>query len=201
MRAADALVRAIVTRGTRHVFTLSGNQIMSLFDAAIDVPLELIHVRHEAAAVHAADAIGRLSGRPGWRWSRPGPGSPTRCRPCTWRSARSRRWCCSPVPRRPAGRGPVRSRRWTRRGSPPRSARHPGPAPTRNGWPATSRGRGDARRPDVPDRCTWPCRWTCWSRSCGPESRRSSRMRARRRRHRQIWLPSAGRLTMPRARW
>ena len=74
MRAADALVRAIVAAGTRHVFTLSGNQIMSLFDAAIDVPLELIHVRHEASAVHAADAIGRLSGRPGVAMVTAGPG-------------------------------------------------------------------------------------------------------------------------------
>ena len=74
MRAADALVRAIVAAGTRHVFTLSGNQIISLFDAAIDVPLELIHVRHEAPAVHAADAIGRLSGRPGVAMVTAGPG-------------------------------------------------------------------------------------------------------------------------------
>ena len=74
MRAADALVRAIVGTGTQHVFTLSGNQIMSLFDAAIDVPLELIHVRHEAPAVHAADAIGRLSGRPGVAVVTAGPG-------------------------------------------------------------------------------------------------------------------------------
>ncbi|MCY4377915.1 MAG: thiamine pyrophosphate-binding protein [Spirochaetaceae bacterium] len=74
MRAADALMRAIVAAGTRHVFTLSGNQIMSLFDAAIDLPLELIHVRHEAPAVHAADAIGRLSGRPGVAMVTAGPG-------------------------------------------------------------------------------------------------------------------------------
>lgn len=74
MRAADALVRAIVATGTRHLFTLSGNQIMSLFDAALDAPLELIHVRHEAAAVHAADAIGRLSGRPGVAMVTAGPG-------------------------------------------------------------------------------------------------------------------------------
>ncbi len=74
MRAADALVRAIVAGGTRHVFALSGNQIMSVFDAAVDVPLELIHVRHEAAAVHAADAIGRLSGRPGVALVTAGPG-------------------------------------------------------------------------------------------------------------------------------
>lgn len=74
MRAADALVRAIAAAGARHVFTLSGNQIMSVFDAAIDTSLELIHVRHEAAAVHAADAVGRLSGRPGIALVTAGPG-------------------------------------------------------------------------------------------------------------------------------
>jgi acetolactate synthase-1/2/3 large subunit len=38
---------------------------MPIFDAAIGTGLRLIHVRHEAAAVHMADAWGRLSGRPG----------------------------------------------------------------------------------------------------------------------------------------
>lgn len=74
MRAADALVRALAAGGARRVFTLSGNQIMSVFDAAVGAPVELIHVRHEAAAVHAADAIGRLSGRPGVALVTAGPG-------------------------------------------------------------------------------------------------------------------------------
>ena len=74
MRAADALVRAMSAAGARRVFTLSGNQIMSVFDAAVGAPVELIHVRHEAAAVHAADAIGRLSGRPGVALVTAGPG-------------------------------------------------------------------------------------------------------------------------------
>ncbi len=74
MRAADALLRAVAACGVRRVFALSGNQIMSVFDAAIGMPLELIHVRHEAAAVHAADAIGRLSGRPGVALVTAGPG-------------------------------------------------------------------------------------------------------------------------------
>lgn len=74
MRAADALVRAMAAGGVRRLFTLSGNQIMSVFDAAIGAPLQLIHVRHEAAAVHAADAIGRLSGRPGVALVTAGPG-------------------------------------------------------------------------------------------------------------------------------
>ena len=73
-RGADALVAALQNAGTRWLFTLSGNQIMSVFDASLDTPLELIHVRHEAAAVHMADAWGRLTGEPGVALVTAGPG-------------------------------------------------------------------------------------------------------------------------------
>ncbi len=56
------------------MFTLSGNHIMSIFDAAIEADLELIHTRHEAAAVHMADAWGRLTGEPGIAMVTGGPG-------------------------------------------------------------------------------------------------------------------------------
>ena len=58
----------------RRVFTLSGNHIMSIFDAAIETGLDLVHVRHEAAAVHMADAHGRLTGEPGIALVTGGPG-------------------------------------------------------------------------------------------------------------------------------
>ena len=57
---ADIVVRTLKRAGHTKIFTLSGNHIMSLFDAAIDSKLELFHVRHEAATVHMADAFGRL---------------------------------------------------------------------------------------------------------------------------------------------
>ena len=60
-RGADLLARALAAAGTRHVFALSGNHVMPVFDAAIDANLSIIHVRHEAAAVHMADAWGRLT--------------------------------------------------------------------------------------------------------------------------------------------
>ena len=63
-RGADLLVEALKSGGVRYLFTLSGNQIMPIFDASIGSGLELIHVRHEAAAVHMADAWGRLTGEP-----------------------------------------------------------------------------------------------------------------------------------------
>ncbi|HXJ54096.1 MAG TPA: thiamine pyrophosphate-binding protein [Burkholderiales bacterium] len=74
LRGADLLARSLVAAGTRHLFALSGNHVMPVFDAALDTGLELIHVRHEAAAVHMADAWGRLTGEPGIALVTGGPG-------------------------------------------------------------------------------------------------------------------------------
>jgi acetolactate synthase I/II/III large subunit len=38
---------------------------MAIYDAAIDSGIQIIHTRHEAAAVHMADAWGRLTEEPG----------------------------------------------------------------------------------------------------------------------------------------
>src|SRR5258708_31962717 len=74
LRGADIVARSLERLGCRHVFTLSGNHIMSVFDAALDTRLDLVHVRHEAASVHMADAYGRLTGKPGIAWGTGGPG-------------------------------------------------------------------------------------------------------------------------------
>jgi acetolactate synthase-1/2/3 large subunit len=73
-RAARALVETLLAAGVEHLFTLSGNQILSVYDAAIGRPLALYHTRHEAAAVHMADAWGRLTDRPGVALVTAGPG-------------------------------------------------------------------------------------------------------------------------------
>ncbi len=65
MRGADLIADALVSGGVRTVFTLSGNQIMPIFDACIDVGIRLVHVRHEAAAVYMADAWSQLTGQAG----------------------------------------------------------------------------------------------------------------------------------------
>ena len=65
LRGADIVARSLQRLGCRRIFTLSGNHIMSIFDAALDADLDLVHVRHEAAAVHMADAHGRLTGEAG----------------------------------------------------------------------------------------------------------------------------------------
>src|SRR5437868_13958834 len=73
-RGADLLARSLAAAGTRYVFTLSGNHVMPVFDAALEAKLSLIHVRHEAATVHMADAWGRLTGEPGVALVTGGPG-------------------------------------------------------------------------------------------------------------------------------
>src|SRR5215213_1927475 len=74
LRGADIVARSLARLGANRVFTLSGNHIMSIFDAALDAKLDLVHVRHEAAAVHMADAWGRLTGEVGIAMVTGGPG-------------------------------------------------------------------------------------------------------------------------------
>jgi len=74
MRGADILARTLSRAGVKHVFSLSGNHVMSVYDAALDAGLDILHVRHEAAAVHMADAWGRLTGEPGVALVTGGPG-------------------------------------------------------------------------------------------------------------------------------
>jgi acetolactate synthase I/II/III large subunit len=73
-RGADALVATLARAGVQRMFTLSGNHIMSVFDACLDQGIELIHTRHEAAAVHMADAWARLTGEVGVALVTGGPG-------------------------------------------------------------------------------------------------------------------------------
>ena len=65
IRGADILWAALKKGGVTRVFSLSGNHIMPVYDAAFDQGIEIIHVRHEAAAVHMADAWARLTGEVG----------------------------------------------------------------------------------------------------------------------------------------
>jgi len=64
-RGADLLVRGLQGAGVTRIFTLSGNHIMEVFDALVGSGIEIVHTRHEAAAVHMADAYARLTGRVG----------------------------------------------------------------------------------------------------------------------------------------
>jgi acetolactate synthase-1/2/3 large subunit len=71
---ATALIDGLVRLGVERIFTLSGNQILSLYDACIDAGIKLTDTRHEAAAGHMAEAWARLRGVPGVCLVSAGPG-------------------------------------------------------------------------------------------------------------------------------
>ena len=51
--------------GVSTVFTLAGDHNLPLLDALADMDFRIIDTRHEAAAVHMADAWARVTGEPG----------------------------------------------------------------------------------------------------------------------------------------
>ncbi len=53
--------KALKEAGVEVVFTLSGGHIMPLYDGCIDEGIKIIDVRHEQAAVHAADSWARCN--------------------------------------------------------------------------------------------------------------------------------------------
>lgn len=74
VRGADIVAKSLARLGCERIFTLSGNHIMSIFDAVLETKIQLVHVRHEAAAVHMADGWGRMAGEPGVAMVTGGPG-------------------------------------------------------------------------------------------------------------------------------
>lgn len=60
---AEGVARALVRGGVHTVYTLSGNQVLPLYDALLGAGIRLIATRHEAAAVHMADAAAQLTGQ------------------------------------------------------------------------------------------------------------------------------------------
>ena len=74
MHVADQIIDTILEAGTDTVFSLSGNQIMKIYDAAFDKDIRIIHTRHEAGAVFMADGYARSSHRTGVALCTAGPG-------------------------------------------------------------------------------------------------------------------------------
>lgn len=57
--------RALKLEGVRNIFTLAGDHILPVLDVMADMDFRFIDTRHEQAAVHMADAWGRITGQPG----------------------------------------------------------------------------------------------------------------------------------------
>ena len=64
-RGADLFAKALQDACVTQLFSVSGNHLMTLYDALLSTDIRIIHCRHEAACVHMADAWGRLTGKPG----------------------------------------------------------------------------------------------------------------------------------------
>jgi acetolactate synthase-1/2/3 large subunit len=52
--------RALKQAGVECIFTLSGGHVMPIYDGCLDEGIKVVDVRHEQAAVHAADAWSRM---------------------------------------------------------------------------------------------------------------------------------------------
>lgn len=76
LTVSQYIAKVVKAHGSRSVFELSGGMIMHLLDAiAQEGGIEIVNVYHEQAAAFAADAEGRLSGRPGVAIGTSGPGA------------------------------------------------------------------------------------------------------------------------------
>ena len=75
MHGGKLAARALKQAGVECIFTLSGGHVMAIYDGCLDEGIQVIDVRHEQAAVHAADAWSRLNpGKIGCAVLTAGPG-------------------------------------------------------------------------------------------------------------------------------
>ena len=75
MTGSDILVRSLADEGVEHVFGYPGGSVLYIYDAIYKQDkFKHVLVRHEQAAVHAADAYARSSGKVGVALVTSGPG-------------------------------------------------------------------------------------------------------------------------------
>ena len=65
MTGSHLIAKALQLEGVRNIFTIAGDHILPLLDVMADMEFRFVDTRHEQAAVHMADAWGRLTGQPG----------------------------------------------------------------------------------------------------------------------------------------
>jgi acetolactate synthase-1/2/3 large subunit len=70
----QVIARALKAEGVDTVFTLTGGHIMPIMDGCVSEGMNVVDVRHEQAASHAADAYARLTGKLGVAVVTAGPG-------------------------------------------------------------------------------------------------------------------------------
>jgi len=73
--AAAALVEQLVINGVKHVFCVPGESFLPVLDALRDSGIIVTVCRHEGGAAMMAEAIGKVTGRPGVCFVTRGPGA------------------------------------------------------------------------------------------------------------------------------
>ena len=71
----QVLVDQLALQGTTHVFCVPGESYLAVLDALHDSAIAVTVCRQEGGAAMMADAVGRLSGRPGIAFVTRGPGA------------------------------------------------------------------------------------------------------------------------------
>ncbi|AWS41556.1 thiamine pyrophosphate-binding protein [Streptosporangium sp. 'caverna'] len=69
------VAKALKAEGIDVIFTLCGGHIIDIYDGCVDEGIEVIDVRHEQVAAHAADGYARITGKPGCAVVTAGPGT------------------------------------------------------------------------------------------------------------------------------
>jgi len=69
------LVEGLHQQGVEHIFCVPGESYLAVLDALHDVPIAVTVCRQEGGAAMMADAVARLSGRPGIAFVTRGPGA------------------------------------------------------------------------------------------------------------------------------
>jgi acetolactate synthase-1/2/3 large subunit len=69
------VAKALKNEGIDVIFTLCGGHIIDIYDGCRDEGIDIIDVRHEQVAAHAADGYARVTGRPGCAVVTAGPGT------------------------------------------------------------------------------------------------------------------------------
>ena len=65
LTGSHLVAKALRMEGVKNVFLLAGDHILPAMDVMSDLDFRFIDTRHEQAAVHMADAWGRITGQPG----------------------------------------------------------------------------------------------------------------------------------------
>ena len=74
LTGAHLFIRCLKQEGIKKIFTIVGDTILPLVDAAADEGIEFIDTRHEGAAMHMADGYARITGQPAVGMFTGGPG-------------------------------------------------------------------------------------------------------------------------------